>query len=425
MTSSIDFSDITSAGASFDVRKVKVSALPSEVRNNVAQDCHYAAVKHPRASSGIALKQTFDEVATELNILAHHGIQKHPNIIDFYALMWHNAATPELPQILPALVLEFAQYGTLLSYQARGYCHDIASKYDVCNDVAQGLLYIHQCEILHGDVKSSNVLICWHPTRSFVAKLSDFGFSMSTADLRRQPIGYTRYLEAPECSKILNPDFLFQLDIYSYGLLVHSVLKNGAAYYQVELDQGQPELIGTLKSTNILPSILQMNLLTTMNEDRCLLLIFCKILAYCLRAEPSERFPNMDMILSHLKWANPRDLDISLHTGEDLYKTFRWQVAFYDSSRDKLLTAFSSTLEKHFDAIKSKVPLAEFLKDAYAARMIKETDMIMSKPKPGERRHYDCCPGLDLVLWRFIIGVSELPSPGEAAAERVSPEQSW
>src|ERR1043166_3309704 len=132
--------------------------------------------------------------------------------------MYHDAGDVDYPTILPALVTEFAELGSVRSYQDNGHLIAIDSKIDVLLDVARGLQALHQCGIVHGDVKTSNVLIFKHPTRSFVAKLTDFGYSFSTNDTGI--LGFPKWCGAPEISKPLDRRYMVQLDVYSYGLFL-------------------------------------------------------------------------------------------------------------------------------------------------------------------------------------------------------------
>ena len=51
-------------------------------------------------------------------------------------------------------------------------------------DVAKILQIIHNCGIIHGDIKSENVLIFHHPKRKFIAKLTDFECAVLDGDDR-------------------------------------------------------------------------------------------------------------------------------------------------------------------------------------------------------------------------------------------------
>lgn len=417
-SASSEFSDVSMGGVSFDVRRVKTNAFPHGLRDDILKGREYLVVKQPRRMGFEAEIATLDEIATELAILTNEDTQRHSNIIDLCGVIWHNSGDLEAPYILPALVMEFADFGNLASFQDRGLGRTPTDKFDILQDIGEGLDHLHQCGIVHGDVKALNMLVCKHPTRTFVVKLSDFGFAMTLLDEEPRLIGYTQYLEAPESDTTLDPSLLTQLDIYSYGLLVHSVMKNGAMYYETIAEVDRPEQVRKLKQTNFLPSLLQMNLLATLQEERCLLLIFCKILAYCLRADAAERFANMQKVLTCLNHANPRDLDRTLHINEPLYELKTFNVSYYQPSKDRLMKCFENYLTKFCAAVKDHVPMVDALEDMYRKRMTLEVNMIMKKPDDTDIHHYTLCPGLELTLWRFIFGITVYtPNPMDRKQE--------
>ncbi|ERF77249.1 hypothetical protein EPUS_05818 [Endocarpon pusillum Z07020] len=335
-------------------------------------------------------------------------------------VVYHDTGSPTCPRINPALVVEYAELGNLKSFQADGLGRDIVDKFDICHDIAEGLCCLHQCGVIHGDIKNTNILMCKHKTRNFVAKVSDFGFAISVHDENPRLVGHTFYLEAPEAKSPLQPKHLVQLDIYSYGLLLYTVMKNGTMFYDSIPVDGRSENVAKMKNSNLLPALLQANLLQTMDRDKCLLLLFCKVLAYCLRTNPADRFGNMRDVLDHLKWANPRDLDLSLHRNEDLYKVLRLPTSLYTESKDRILKAFNQQLDKYCEDTKLEMPLIEMLKDLYRRRMEREVEMIISKPTTSDATHYDICPNLDLTLWRFNIGLATYPQPPEKGVQAAS-----
>ena len=55
---------------------------------------------------------------------------------------------------------------------------DYGLKHLLCLDIARGLSALHQAGLVHGDLKAENVLVCSSPSRRYLAKISDFGFSV-------------------------------------------------------------------------------------------------------------------------------------------------------------------------------------------------------------------------------------------------------
>ncbi|KAG8789403.1 hypothetical protein FRC12_013551 [Ceratobasidium sp. 428] len=72
-----------------------------------------------------------------------------------------------------AMVSPWMKNGDMMSYIKRD---SSVNRYRLCTEVAQGLAYLHQTEMVHGDLKAANVLISDHG----VAMLTDFGNAILT-----------------------------------------------------------------------------------------------------------------------------------------------------------------------------------------------------------------------------------------------------
>ena len=158
-------------------------------------------------------------VLQELRVMSHPCLKNHDNIIgllgvdfmedyDDYKLPW------------PMLLLEYSEFGTLNAFQEdMGHFSPFCIR-NFLLDIAIGLQCLHSCNIIHGDVKSENVLICGHSERQYVAKLSDFGLSIinpSETEEHYLP-GHTWLWSAPEALQQLSVQGLKQTDVFSFGL---------------------------------------------------------------------------------------------------------------------------------------------------------------------------------------------------------------
>jgi serine/threonine protein kinase len=94
----------------------------------------------------------------------------------------------------------------------------------ICFDVASGLNALHGCGIFHCDIKPGNVLLFTDKKRELVAKLADFGLSLADSGEGIELSGGTKGWNAPEWKSYIPADRIAKADVYSFGLLVWSVM---------------------------------------------------------------------------------------------------------------------------------------------------------------------------------------------------------
>ncbi|QRV89058.1 Tyrosine kinase catalytic domain protein [Ceratobasidium sp. AG-Ba] len=104
-------------------------------------------------SSGKVLKHTARELHTWSRL-------RHHNIVELLGLAQYQGKL--------VMVSPWMANGTLLKHIERRREVD---RYRLCLDIAEGVVYLHQNDVVHGDLKGGNVLIC----DQGVAKLTDFG----------------------------------------------------------------------------------------------------------------------------------------------------------------------------------------------------------------------------------------------------------
>jgi len=94
-----------------------------------------------------------------------------------------------------SLVLEYAEKGDLGTY-LKTHTVPLSVKAKICHDIALGLMYCHDQNIVHFDLKTENILL----TENLTPKISDFGVSSSKMELglRGNKAGGTIAWVAPE-----------------------------------------------------------------------------------------------------------------------------------------------------------------------------------------------------------------------------------
>ncbi|KAG7284947.1 hypothetical protein NEMBOFW57_009562 [Staphylotrichum longicolle] len=139
---------------------------------------------------------------SEIRVLSHKPLREHPNIIKILGINWE---------------LESRANTDLADFQSRHQYLPFSTKKSIALDIACGLSALHQCGIVHGDVKPQNVLIFNKPTLH--AKIADFSHSiLDMGGISRLP-GGTWIYAAPEWEKAAPTTQLMATDIYSYGLI--------------------------------------------------------------------------------------------------------------------------------------------------------------------------------------------------------------
>ncbi|KAJ7778413.1 kinase-like domain-containing protein, partial [Mycena metata] len=134
----------------------------------------------------------------------------HPHILAFMGIDRDN-----FPSSL-CMVSPWMEHGTVLKYLKN---HGHANVDQLLYEIAQGLQYLHSCNIIYGDLRGANILI----TQEWTACLTDFGlsaFSDAYTSTTSNQGGSLQWM-APE---LLNPDRFGTkfsrtpaTDVYAYG----------------------------------------------------------------------------------------------------------------------------------------------------------------------------------------------------------------
>jgi serine/threonine protein kinase len=200
------------------------------------------------------------DISLEMRILSHEPLRNHPNVVQIIGFSWEKHAD-EYSRRWPILVTENANIGTLADFFriAHQSLHTIDIRKSLALDIARGVHALHNCGIVHGDIKPQNILMFEQGDNKFTAKLSDFGSATSLLDILESNNdetastflpAFTRPWEAPEAVDAITATNLPKVDVFSFGLLHCYLMASGEELFSPHIQGTEYDLnaISNLKT---------------------------------------------------------------------------------------------------------------------------------------------------------------------------------
>ena len=242
----------------------------------------YVAVKVLRSGIGTSQhleKSSDDEVEKLLQEAISQARVSHPNIVTIYFVGKQEEA--------PFLAMELVN-GQPLSSRIKAGDFSFHELISISLQIAEALRFSYELDILHGDIKPSNVLL----QQSGIAKLSDFGMARRVSLNQEKVTGGTPNYIAPELLKGQRPTV--ESDIYALGVTLYemSFRKLPVELNGITVDQW---LQTHQSSTLTFPSPWPDRLPETWR----------KVLQKMLAKETDQRYSSYDRLIADLKNLKP------------------------------------------------------------------------------------------------------------------------
>ncbi|BBM83849.1 protein kinase domain-containing protein [Candidatus Uabimicrobium amorphum] len=234
---------------------------------------------HNQLRRTVALKiinkqlQSFQKLAAEARTMAQLD---HPNIVRIYDI----GTTPYF-----YFAMEFIKGTTLHEWLRRNNNYSIENLAPILLQLATALEFIHSKNIIHQDIKPSNVLI----TPNNQLKVMDFGISrvaprmVPTQKSEFTPVGTPKYM-APEQ---ISGSASYKTDIYGFGATLYEVVCGKPPF------QGRSYnvMVDVLTKEPITPSVLNPQVSPEI-EAICL---------KCLQKVPANRYASVKQLIRDIK----------------------------------------------------------------------------------------------------------------------------
>lgn len=158
-----------------------------------------------------------EQFLNEVEILAN---LRHKNLVNLYGCTSHQSS-----ELL--LVYEYVPNGTVADHlhgkQSKNGLLSWSKRLSIAIETASALVYLHDSDVIHRDVKTQNILLC----NDFSVKVADFGLS------RLFPLDVTHVSTAPQGTPgYVDPEYhqCYQLteksDVYSFGVLLAELISS-------------------------------------------------------------------------------------------------------------------------------------------------------------------------------------------------------
>jgi serine/threonine protein kinase len=194
------------------------------------------------------------------------------------------------------IVMEFMPLGSLEGLMSKKVLSS-ELKIRYVREICYGMKYLHSMNIIHRDLKLTNVLVVSDDSNSTqaICKISDFGtsrevdmkstLSMSQSMTMTSNIGTPLYM-APEILSGVG-HYSMKADVYSYGILMVSLWNQKPPYYEIH-NREAGDLLSDITTRGLRPRI----------QSECPQSYF-NLLSACLVEDPHSR-PSFDEICKNV-----------------------------------------------------------------------------------------------------------------------------
>lgn len=190
-------------------------------------------------------------------------------------------------------VMQYYKDGNLKQFlQSRTL--DYESKRQVVEGLLQGVIFLHENNIIHRDIKPGNVMIAIHPQGMIIPKITDFGLSrIKDGDISFMTGsigGGTLEYSSPE--QLYGKPISFNTDLWSFGVIVFEVMTGMKPFYDDmsgNTEAQRLKLYQNITTGNISEKI---NTIPTPYKE---------IIELCLEADVRKRVDKGNILLNYLR----------------------------------------------------------------------------------------------------------------------------
>jgi eukaryotic-like serine/threonine-protein kinase len=312
----------------------------------------------------VALKIPKDQGSTNSELEEGALLVNTPPHSNVVAINWMGRVPPEREWFV--IEMEYFPSRTLAQVfedKETTFAASYASIFATYQQVLQGVAYLHELGMAHGDIKPHNILVSGEQT-----KVTDFGSSLQPEEMyvRSRENGGTILYSAPEMLGILGPGRRksdpFLADIYSLGVLLYFLLTSRLPHEtSSQVERHTPFPRPREINSSICPAVEHFVL-------------------RCLAERPEDRWPAVADMLTEVSNLRRLQLEYSVVSGQKAAaaRSADWSVEVISNFEKQDYSAAEVAAHRQFEAAK----------DAYAFLL-----MVQAAARDG--RHFDCLKYLE------------------------------
>ncbi|KAL9609579.1 MAG: hypothetical protein Q9167_005672 [Letrouitia subvulpina] len=255
-------------------------------------------------------------LASEVRALTAPSLRQHENIVTLYGLIWENRLDDRAAW--PTLVLEYCAHTLAEVLENPISTVRIDQKIQFGKDIGRGLFALHVQSIIHGDIKSENILLKVEGADKFIPKLADFTCALFSSEDGSQKdsneivwLGGTNPWRAPEIKQCVRRNgYILQneaygADLFSYGMLWWRMFHDNRDPLSFVLQRDRKlvseSLKEQLKAEGSIGSIAEEDILSKVLEGEAGPII-ARLVNHMLNLKPSARLQRTANLLANYRF---------------------------------------------------------------------------------------------------------------------------
>jgi len=201
------------------------------------------------------VKPGMEQLSLQKEVELSAQLPEHTNIAHYEAC--HRFRTPH--GVFDFGILQYYSAGNL-SELIKSKTLTLSQKESIARGLLEGIGHLHNHNIIHRDLKSSNILIAERNDHTYIPKITDFGLSKMLSDGNQSHFtnsfaGGSLLYVAPE--QLAGQTIRKNVDLWSYGVILYELFIGATPFHpnntSINSERGRAEIVSKISDGTIPP----------------------------------------------------------------------------------------------------------------------------------------------------------------------------